>query len=287
MIRSMTGFGHGAAAVDGWHAEATLRSVNHRFLSVRIRSLADRPWLQSQIEERVRGAFHRGDVGVWLTLVEETETNGRAGFDRDVARRVVRALEGARAEFGMAEPPTLSDLIRAGGLQTPQEDEELLWPAVEKALEAAVRGVEATRGEEGRVLEVEISRLLDVVEEKAGAAETRLPEIQEELRTKLRGRIDELSLRVEPERLEAEIVLCVDRFDVQEELVRLRGHIGRARDVLRGGKAAGKELDFLSQELLREANTLGSKVRDGAVAGITVGMKVAIEQLKEQVQNVE
>ena len=86
MIRSMTGFGHGAATVDGWHAEATLRSVNHRFLSIRIRSLADRPWLQSQIEEKVRGAFHRGDVGVWLTLVEETATNGGAGFDRDAAR---------------------------------------------------------------------------------------------------------------------------------------------------------------------------------------------------------
>ena len=287
MIRSMTGFGHGAASAGGWHAEATLRSVNHRFLTVRIRSQADRPWLQSQIEEKVRAAFHRGDVAVWLTLTEEAGTNGAVGFDRDVARRAMRALEGARAEFGMSDSPTLADLIRAGGLQTPQEDEELLWPAVERALGAAVRGLELTRTEEGKLLELEISRLLDVLEAGSANAEARLPEIQEELRDKLRARIDELGLRVEPDRLEAEIVLCVDRFDVQEELVRLRGHIARAREVLRRGGAAGKELDFLSQELLREANTLGSKVRDGVVAGLTVGMKVAIEQLKEQVQNAE
>lgn len=287
MIRSMTGFGHGAATVGRWRAEAMLRSVNHRFLSVRIRSLADRPWLQSQVEEKIRAACQRGDVGVWLTLVEDVETNGGVGFDRDVARRAMRALDGARKEFGIREPATLSDLLRAGGLQAPQEDEEHLWPAVEKALAAAIAGLDATRVAEGRVLEAEILRLLDVVEEKASAAEARLPEIQEELRTKLRTRVDELGLRVEPERLEAEIVLCVDRFDVQEELVRLRGHVGRARDVVRRGGAAGKEMDFLAQEFLREANTLGSKVRDGAVAAITVAMKVAIEQLKEQVQNVE
>jgi uncharacterized protein (TIGR00255 family) len=283
----MTGFGHGAATAGGWHAEATLRSVNHRFLTVRVRSLADRPWLQSQIEDKVRAAFRRGDVGVWLTLVEEAGTDGGIGFDRAVARRVARALEGARGELGLSDSITLSDLIRAGGLQTPQDDEELLWPAVEQALAAAIRALESTRTQEGHLLETEIVRLLDVVEEKASAAEARLPEIQEELRTKLRGRIDELGLRVDPERIEAEIVMCVDRFDVQEELVRLRGHIGRSREVLRRGGAAGKELDFLCQELLREVNTLGSKVRDGAVAGLTVEMKVAIEQLKEQVQNVE
>lgn len=287
MIRSMTGFGHGAATVGGWHAEATLRSVNHRFLSIRIRSLADRPWLQSQIEERVRGSLHRGDVGVWLTVTEEADVEREAGFDRDAARRVYRALEGVCAELGIAESPTLSDLIRAGGFQTPQGDEEALLPAVSAALGEALRSLEATRVQEGKVLETEIARLLDALETGSTRAEARLPGIQEELRSKLRSRIEELGVRVDPERLEAEVVLCVDRFDVQEELVRLRGHVARARDVLAHGGPVGKELDFLSQELLREANTLGSKVRDGEVVGSTVDMKVAIERLREQVQNVE
>ncbi len=287
MIRSMTGFGHGAATAGGWHAEATLRSVNHRFLSIRIRSLADRPWLQSQIEEKVRGVLHRGDVGVWLTVTEETDSEGRAGFDRGVAARAYRALEGLRAEFGIPDPATLADLIRAGGLQTPQEDEETLWPAVRAALEQGLAALARTRETEGKMLETEMSRLLVVLEEGSVGAERRLPEIQEELRSKLRARIEELDLRVDPERLEAEVILYVDRFDVQEELVRLRGHIARARDVLSRGGPVGKELDFLSQELLREANTLGSKVRDGEVVGFTVDMKVAIEQLREQVQNVE
>jgi uncharacterized protein YicC (UPF0701 family) len=258
MIRSMTGFGHGAAAVGGWHVEATLRSVNHRHLSIRLRSLSDRPWLQSQIEEKVRAALHRGDVGVWLTLSEEVGTEAAAGFDRDVARRVIRALEGARAEFGLPGPLTLADLLRAGGLQTPQD-----------------------------LLGVEIARLLDVLEARGAQAEARFPGIQDDLRNKLRARIDELGLRVDPDRIDAEIVLCVDRFDVQEELVRLRGHVARTRQLLSRSGPVGKELDFLCQELLREVNTLGSKVRDGEVAGLTVDMKVAIEQLKEQVQNVE
>ncbi len=287
MIRSMTGFGHGAATAGGWHAEVTLRSVNHRFLSVRIRSLSDRPWLQSQIEERVRAAFHRGDVGVWLTVAEEAGAEDATGFDREVAHRVVHALEAARAEFGFEDPIGLGDLIRAGGLQAPTEDEEVLWPAVEAALGHAVRGLQAAREQEGALLDAEIGRLLDALEAGSARAEARLPEIQEELRAKLLARVGELGLRLEPERIEAEVLLYVDRFDVQEELVRLRGHVGRARDVLRRGGAAGKELDFLSQELLREANTLGSKVRDGEVVGFTVDMKVAIEQLKEQVQNVE
>jgi uncharacterized protein (TIGR00255 family) len=270
MIRSMTGFGHGAAAVAGWRVEATLRSVNHRYLSIRLRSLSDRPWLQSQIEEKVRAA------------------QAAVGFDRDAARRVVRSLEGARAEFGLSEPLTLADLIRAGGLQAPQEVEEALWPAVEAALAEALRGLDATRSQEGHLLGVEIGRLLDVLEARGTQAEARLPGIQDDLRNKLRARIDELGLRVDADRIESEIVLCVDRFDVQEELVRLRGHIARVRQLLsRGGGPVGKELDFLSQELLREVNTLGSKVRDGEVAGLTVDMKVAIEQLKEQVQNVE
>ena len=288
MIRSMTGFGHGAAAVDGWHVEATLRSVNHRYLSIRLRSLSDRPWLQSQIEEKVRVALHRGDVGVWLTLSEEAGAEAPVGFDRDVARRVVRSLEGARAEVGLSEPVTLADLIRAGGLQAPQEAEEALWPAVEAALGEALRALDATRSREGRLLGEEIARLLDVLEARGTQAEARLPGIQDDLRNKLRARIDELGLRVDADRIESEIVLCVDRFDVQEELVRLRGHVARVRQLLsRGGGPVGKELDFLSQELLREVNTLGSKVRDGEVAGLTVEMKVAIEQLKEQVQNVE
>jgi uncharacterized protein (TIGR00255 family) len=133
----------------------------------------------------------------------------------------------------------------------------------------------------------EIARLLDVLEARGTQAEARLPGIQDDLRDKLHARIDELGLRVDPDRIESEIVLCVDRFDVQEELVRLRGHVARVRQLLSRGGPVGKELDFLSQELLREVNTLGSKVRDGEVAGLMVDMKVAIEQLKEQVQNVE
>ena len=143
------------------------------------------------------------------------------------------------------------------------------------------------RQTEGSVLAAEIERILTVLRTSVTGVVERLPEIHEEMRTRLSERAGELEINLDPERLEAEVVLLVERHDVQEEIARLVGHFDRVESLQDAKKPVGKELDFISQEMLREVNTIGSKVRDAVVSGLVIDMKVAVEQLREQVQNVE
>ncbi|MCX6093990.1 MAG: YicC family protein [Candidatus Bipolaricaulota bacterium] len=286
-MRSMTGFGAGAASLDGWRVEATIRSVNHRFLSVRIRSVGERPWLHAQIEEKVRGALARGDVGVWLAVAENEELGEVPAVDRVLARRVHAALRELSGDLELETSPTLADLIRAGGFQIREESDETLWPAAEHALDEALAALVSAREREGSVLRVELTRLIDALEAGTAVIEACLPSVLVGLRGKLRERIEGLDVTIDPERLEAEVVLYADRFDIQEELVRLKGHIARARELFRRTSPVGKELDFLGQEFLREINTLGSKARDSEIIATVLDMKMCVEQIREQVQNVE
>ncbi len=286
-MRSMTGFGAGAASLDGWRVEATIRSVNHRFLSVRIRSVGERPWLHAQIEEKIRGALARGDVGVWLAIEENKEPGQGPDVDRALARRVHAALRELSGDLELEAPPTLGDLIRAGGFQIREESDEALWPAAERALDGALATLVSAREREGGVLRTELTRLADALEAGTVAIEACLPSVLVGLRDKLRERIEGLDVTIDPERLEGEVVLYADRFDIQEELVRLKGHIARARELFRRTSPVGKELDFLGQEFLREINTLGSKARDSEIVATVLDMKMCVEQMREQVQNVE
>jgi len=286
MVRSMTGFGTAFAREGGWRAEVTIRTWNHRFLSVRTRSLSDRPRLQAQVEERVKGGFGRGEIGVWLNLQPDLSGDRRL-FDRDAARVTFGELERLSNEMGLSSPPSLEAVIRAGGLQPVGESDDDLWPAVSSALDEALRQTVSSREEEGATLAEDLGRLLTELANHTEVVADRLPEIANTLRERLRERVAELGANVDPDRLEAEIVLVAERSDVQEELVRLRGHVERARTLLESSDPIGKELDFIGQELLREVNTIGSKARDGDTTGTVIDMKICVEQFREQVQNVE
>jgi len=183
--------------------------------------------------------------------------------------------------------PTLADLLRAGGLQTPDESDADLWPVVADALGEALVQTEHSRAQEGQVLADELGRILDALRTYTDQVSERLPIILDTLRQRLTEKIEDLRLSIDADRFETELALLVDRFDVQEELVRLRGHIKRASKVLSSEGALGKELDFLCQEMLREVNTTGSKARDTEISSTVIDMKLAVEQFREQVQNVE
>jgi len=283
----MTGFGSSTATAGGWRAEVTIRTWNHRYLSVRARALGDRPALQAQIEERVKAAFGRGEVGVWLDLQPDRSDQGRALFDVERASATYSEIAKIGRDLGIDDAPSLEALIRAGGLQPTEESDADVWPAVLAALEEAIDRVSASREQEGAILAEDLTRLIRHLRELSEAVESRLPELASALRTRLLERIADVEANVEPERLEAEIALLVERYDVQEELVRLRGHLERASRLFESDGPLGKELDFLSQELLREVNTIGSKARDSEVSGLVIDMKLAVEQFREQVQNVE
>ena len=282
----MTGFGSGTARAEGWRAEVTIRTLNHRFLSVRTRSLSDRPRLQAQIEERVKGAIARGEVGVWLDL-QPDEAADHQLFDHGAARATFNELVQLSEELSISNPPTLEALIRLGRLQPAVESDEAVWPAVSAALDDALQATVRAREAEGASLATDLARLLDRLREFTESIADRVPEILASLRDRLRERVAELEANVDPARLETEVALLADRCDVQEELVRLRGHIDRASALLAGSEPIGKELDFIGQELLREVNTIGSKARDSLAAGTVIDMKLCVEQFREQVQNVE
>ncbi|MBU0595809.1 YicC family protein [Candidatus Bipolaricaulota bacterium] len=287
MIRSMTGFGSGAARGAGWRVEATVRTLNHRFLSVRIRGLTDRPGLQAQAEQHVRQRFGRGEVNVWLELSRDRSDGSSAPIDREAAAEMHTALKALAEELGIPESPTLGDLIRTGSVQLTQESDEGLWPPIREALDEAVGAALDARRAEGEVLARELARILDVQRDSIATISARLPEIIEAMQEKLAERARELEIAVDADRLEAEIALLIERHDIQEEIARLAGHFDRAVSLQQAKNPVGKELDFISQEMLREVNTIGSKVRDVVVSGLVIDMKVAVEQLREQIQNVE
>ncbi len=287
MLSSMTGFGMGTASGSGWRAEVTLRTLNNRFLSVRVRALHDRPQVQVQVEDAIKRAFKRGEVGVSISLERETSTGERKVFCAETVESYLAGLQQVVERFSLPDEPTLSHLIAVGALQPASSDEEDPAPIIGEALQEAIAATRAARATEGEHLAGEIEGILDGIASLTAQVEERLPDVQRELRSRMQEKIASLAVDVDPSRMEMEIALVVERYDVQEEIARLRGHIERARSLLSSNDPVGKELDFLSQEMLREVNTLGSKSRDLAINGLVIDMKLAINAFKEQVQNVE
>ena len=286
MIQSMTGFGVGASHQGPRRADVTMRTLNHRYLSLRLRSLADRPFLQARVEETLRQAFSRGEVDVWVMLDLGGADDRSALFDQARIGRYLEELRRLSRTFDLAAP-ALGDLARLGVLEPAPLPEEDLWGLIEPALAQAISATQSARATEGALLCGELTEILGNLACLAGRIQERVPELRLALRDRLFERIAALELDVDPTRLETEVALLADRSDVEEEITRLGAHLARAQSLLERDGPVGKELDFLSQELLREVNTLGAKARDLEVGSLVLDMKVAIEQFKEQVQNVE
>lgn len=287
MISSMTGFGMGAATGSGWRAEVTLRTLNNRFLSVRVRALHDRPQVQVRVEETVKRSFKRGEIGVSISLERDATAVEQEVFSSEMIERYLGGLRQIVERFSLPKPPTLSDLIAVGALQQTSAEQDDPAPIIDDALQEAIAATRAAREKEGEHLAREIEGILNRISSLAEQVEERLPEVVSELRSRMQEKISSLAVDVDPARMEMEIALVVERYDVQEEIARLQGHIDRARSLLSSSEPVGKELDFLSQEMLREVNTLGSKSRDLTIGGLVIDMKLAVNAFKEQVQNVE
>lgn len=285
MARSMTGFGAANGEGDGWSCEITLRSVNHRFLAVRTRGLSEWPAIQVQLEEAVKARFARGDISVWVKVERNA---GEAGleFDLNRATQYLDALRHAASVLDLPLQCTVRDLVDSGAL-TSMEDREVPWSLVQATLLEAIDRTEEARAVEGAALAENIEQLLDQLSEALAEIRERIPDVMVQLRQRLTERVSALGVEVDQQRIDTEIVLLAERFDVEEEVTRLAAHFQRGGSLLASEGPIGKELDFLSQEILREVNTLGAKSRDLTIHERVVEMKVAIERMREQVQNVE
>lgn len=290
-MRSMTGYGSGRAALGHGHVVLDVRAVNHRFLDVRVR-LPSRIQTKAPIIERVvRQLLERGRVDVAARF--EGQTLPPATLDLDRARAVYRDLERLRDELSPGEPLPLSVIASVPDLfvASRELDEDTLEEALAIATTDACRATLVMRKKEGQALANELTSRLAELKEQLQAIENALPGLVDMRRTRIRERLGALladtSVTLDSGRLEQEIAILADRSDVTEELVRLGSHCGQMLDLIENSDApVGKRIDFLLQEMSREANTIGSKQQEQTITPHVVALKACIEQMREQAQNV-
>jgi len=296
-LASMTGFGRARGTLSArFAASVVIRSVNHRYLDVQVRTnlREETPELEAAVRAVVSEAVDRGRVTVQLTL-ERTEPAATAVMvDGRAVTSALAQLRRLEEEQGGPQTVELRDVLSLPGLVTVTGAETLLEADEVEALEAVVRDATrqfmAMRLEEGARLRGQLAGELEHLTAFLDALEPELGDVRERLLQRLKERIERMvgtEVAVDPERLAQEAAILADRADVSEEVVRLRSHLGAFADRLSKGGAVGRTLDFLCQEIHRELNTLGSKCREVGMAERVVEAKTATERLREQVQNLE
>ena len=289
----MTGYGRGEAESSGTRAVAEVRSVNHRFLDLKLRGFSLGLELEDKLRSRVRRALSRGSIT--LTLRVES-----AGADRDVvvdvdsARRIHRSLRALADELGLERPRDLSLVCSVPGVIAVGEADpsEALAAAAIAAVDEALEALVAMRQHEGDLLAADLSariaELTDLTERLAESAEVAPAEAQRRLSERIDRLLKSSKVEVDPSRLAQEVAVLADRLDVTEELVRVRAHIDQLRSLMVGNaKPVGRRLDFLVQELGREFNTVASKSQSADISSLVVEAKAELEKVREQVQNIE
>ena len=293
MIRSMTGYGAATAEIEGVRAEVAVRSLNHRYLEVAVsvprRLVSMEPDLKSLVQSRIR----RGKVEVLVRASLADQGAETVVASRPVVAGLVSALRQLKAEHGLEGEIQLADIARFPGaleiVEAPSGPDPSRQKLLLEVVGCALDRLEEMRRAEGELLHKDLEDRLRAIEETTYRVESLAEASRTARREALVAKLHELcaDLGLEATRLHQEVVRLVDRADVAEELQRLRSHVAQARNLLRSEDAAGKTLDFLTQELMREANTIGSKTASSFLVQEVVVLKSDIEKLREQVQNVE
>lgn len=287
MTHSMTAFArqehNGPYGTLTWE----IRSVNHRYLEPHLRLPDSLRALEGQVRELLRKGLSRGKVECSLRLVEaDSEATGSLNLER--AQHVINAAEQIAALI--SQPAALNPLEvlqQPGVLSRPEADSEQLQADALQLFKQALEQLKESRAREGAELARLIDDRLDSIEQEARTLSAAIPDMLDIQRQKIINRCQEIALDIDPQRLEQELVMLAQRSDVAEELDRLLTHVREVRRVLQSREAVGRRLDFLMQELNREANTLGSKAIDVRTTQASVNIKVLIEQMREQIQNIE
>ncbi len=290
MPRSMTGFGAAEGVVAGGRLRLEVRTVNHRHLNVQVKVPSELAELEPALRERLRAHVARGHVTVSGRWVEEPPLAAAVAVDRVRAAAVVAALREAGKDLGLAGDVDLAllarlpDVLRVSRAEVTPEPEAVL-----EVLDRAAAACGAARDREGAALAGELRGRVAALEALRSRIAERAPERVVAERDRLAAAVRELAggVAVDPGRLAQEIAILADRLDVTEELVRFRTHLEALARLLDGSGSVGREIGFVLQELLREANTMGSKADDAAMAQAVIAVKTELEKLREQVENLE
>jgi uncharacterized protein (TIGR00255 family) len=290
----MTGFGRGFVQGEGFTASVDLKTVNNRFLDIHARLGGELSAVEPLVRRKISERLTRGRVDVSVTL----DRSGEVAYElnRPLIAGYIQAMSAMRDEFGLAGEPDINVLARLPGTLQAARDgiSDAMAAGVEQALTQALDELEEMRAREGAALSAEMSSRLEEIERHLPVVESLSAAQVENYRARVQKRITEILSRsgtegveIDPGRLAQEVAYLADRSDISEELVRLRSHVAQYRETLASGGEAGKRLDFLLQEFNREANTVLSKSTDLAIKEAALGIKAAVEKLREQVQNVE
>lgn len=288
----MTGFGAGEVATPAGKYVVEIRSVNHRFREIVVRLPRDLAPLEDRVRSLVQGRILRGRIEVAIMRENQGKRARTVKTDLDLATAYINALNDLKRALLISGPVDLSavlsfpDLVR---IEEEKEDLEASWPAIAESMDLALDRLVAMRGIEGARLASDMQERAARLSLQVDEVEARAPRVVEDYHARLTRRVQDLAggVPVDPGRLAAEVALFADRSDVTEEVTRFRSHLAQFQATLAADGAVGRTLEFIIQELGREANTIGSKANDLEITRRVIGMKSELESLREQIQNVE
>ena len=292
MIKSMTGFGRNEVSEEKRKITVEIKSVNHRYLDVNIKMPKKLSFFEAAIRTELKKYMQRGKVDVFIAYEDFTESNVCVKYNKELAAEYMSYLEKMAEDFGLDNDIRVSALSRYPEVLTMEEqsvDEEEIWKALCGAVQGAAEKFVETRLKEGEALKTDLIAKLDGMLDHLSFIEERSPQLVEEYKDKLRERVRELleDTQIEESRLLLEVTLFADKICVDEELVRLRNHIETTRQTLVDGGSIGRKLDFIVQEMNREANTILSKTNNMEISNRAIELKTEIEKVREQIQNIE
>ncbi len=288
MIRSMTGFASGETETGQGTLAWELRSVNHRFLELHCKLPDGLRALEPQLRELAGHKLKRGKVDAALQFRPSSAVSSRISINEELAAQVIGGAETLARDIASPAPVNPLDVMRWPGVVAEDRiDLSMLFEPAAALFDTTLDALVDHREREGARLQALLEERLGQIAALATDVQGRLPDVLDGIRERVRERARELEVKVDPERMEQELVMLAQKLDVAEELDRLHAHVAETRAAFRMEGAVGRRLDFLMQEFNREANTLGSKSADADTTKAAVDLKVLIEQLREQVQNVE
>ena len=292
MIKSMTGFGHGEVSAHNRKFTVELKSVNHRYLDMNIKMPKSLNFFESAVRQELKKYIVRGKVDVFISYENLGEKTAKVRYNKELAAEYLQYLRLMSEDFALEDDVRVSTLSRFPDVFEMEEveaDEEELWKDLQTAIDMAAEGFVATRVTEGENLRKDLVAKLEHMLELVDFVDKRSPQIVTEYRTKLLGRVQEMlgDTKVDESRLLTEVTIFADKICVDEEIVRLRSHIATMIKELNEGESIGRKLDFLAQEMNREANTTLSKTTDLEISNCGIELKTEIEKVREQIQNIE
>ena len=292
MIKSMTGFGRCEVTEDQWKMTVEIKAVNHRYLDVSVKMPKKLSIFESSIRTVLKEYMERGKVDVFVSYEDLSETGYALKYNEQLAGQYLTYLRQMAETFHLEDDIRTSTLSRYPEVFVMEEedtDEKELWNVLEKAVRGACEKFVEARMVEGEHLKNDLVEKLTQMNSYVDYIEERSPQIIAEYRTKLQTKIQDLlaDAQIDEGRIATEVTLFADKICVDEEMVRLRSHIKGMKDVLIAGGSVGRKLDFIAQEMNREANTILSKSNDLSISDTGINLKTDIEKVREQIQNIE